>query len=90
MRLSMIAACLLLISVSPALACIEHSPEQTGWLQEMPSSSWGGAWSRVERTWWDGMPGAWRLGIGSASVVLVGVSFRAYTRAAGQAAMLES
>ena len=89
MRLSMIAACLLLVSASPALACIEHSPEQTGWLQEMRSSSWGAAWSRAERTWWDGMPGAWRLGIGSASVVLIGVSFRAYARAAGQAAILE-
>jgi hypothetical protein len=89
MRLSMIAACLLLVSASPVLACIEHGPEQTGWFQEMPSSSWETTWSRVERTWWYGMPGAWLFGAGSASVALVGVSFRAYTRAAGQAAMLE-
>jgi hypothetical protein len=87
MRLSMIAACLLLVSVSPALACIEHSPEQTDWLQEKASSSWEAAWSRVEGTWRDGMPGAWLLGAGSASVALVGVSFRAYIRAAGREPM---
>ena len=84
MRLSTIAVCLLLVSPPSVLACFEHTPEQTGWFQEVPSSSREGAWTGVEAMWWDGMPGVWLAGAGSASVALVLVSFRAFSRAAGR------
>jgi len=88
MRFATIAVCLLLVSASPVMACFEHSPEQTGWFHETPSWSWEAAWSHVEGTEWDGQLGPWLLGTGSAAVALVGVSFRAFTRAASRMPML--
>jgi hypothetical protein len=80
MRLSTIAVCLLLVSPSPVLACWKDAPEQTGWFQEIPSSygdsAMGGAWET--------MPGWSLAGAGLASIVLVVVSFRAFTGAAGR------
>jgi hypothetical protein len=88
MRFSMIAVCplVLVLSPRPVLGCDEHAPQQTGWFHEMPSSypgfaGDGGGESR--------MPGVWLLGAGSASVALVLVSFRAFSRAAGRAPILE-
>ncbi len=89
MRLSMIVVCLLLLSPTSVLACWKDAPEQTKWFQEMPSSSWEADGSRAEGTSGDGMLGPWLLGAGSASVALVGVSFRAFTRAAGRMPILE-
>jgi hypothetical protein len=82
MRLSMIAVCLLVLSPCPAFGCIEHEAQQTGWFHEMPSSYARFAGEGAEAP---GMLGLWLLGAGSASVVLVIVSFRAFSRAAGQA-----
>ena len=87
MRLSTIAVCLLLVSPPSVLACFEHTPEQTGWFQEVPSSSGEAAWMGVQEMWWDRTPGLWMFGTGSASVALVLVSFRAFTRAAGRGPM---
>ena len=87
MRLSTIAVCLLLVSPPSVLACFEHTPEQTGWFQEVPSSSGEAAWMGVQAMWWDRTPGLWMFGAGSASVALVLVSFRAFTRAAGPGSM---
>jgi hypothetical protein len=82
MRLSMIAVCLLVLSPRPVLGCIEHEAQQTGWFHEMPSSyarfTGGGAEA-------PGMLSLWLFGAGSASVALVVVSFRAFSRAAGGA-----
>jgi hypothetical protein len=89
MRLSMIAVCLLLVWASPVLACEEYSPEREGWFHERATSSWEAAWSRLGGTSRDDRPGPWLLGAGSAAVALVGVSFRAYSRAAGQVPRLE-
>jgi hypothetical protein len=83
MRLSTIAVCLLLMSPSPVLACWKDAPEQTGWFQEIPSSygdsAMGGAWET--------MPGWSLAGAGLASIALVLVSFRAFSRAAGRRPM---
>ena len=87
MRLSTIAVCLLLVSPPSVLACFEHTPEQTGWFHEVPSSSGEAAWMGVQKMWWEGTPGLWMFGTGSASVALVLVSFRAFTRAAARGPM---
>jgi hypothetical protein len=88
MRLSTIAVCLLVLVLSPdpVFGCDEHAPQQTGWFHEMPSSypSLAGGDAEVP-----GMPGFWLLGAGSASVALVVVSFRAFSRAAGRVPILE-
>jgi hypothetical protein len=80
MRLSTIAVCLLVLSPCPVLGCDEHSPQQTGWFHEMPSSYASFAGEGAEAP---GMHGLWLLGAGSASVALVLVSFRGFSRAAG-------
>jgi hypothetical protein len=82
MRLSTIAVCLLVLSPRPVLGCIEHDTQQTGWLHEIPTSSASFAGDGAEAP---GMLGLWRLGVGSASVALVVVSFRAFSRATGRA-----
>jgi hypothetical protein len=83
MRLATLAVCLLVFSPCPVLGCIEHEAQQTGWFHEMPSSYYarftgGGAEA-------PGMSSLWLFGAGSASVALVVVSFRAFSRAAGRA-----
>jgi hypothetical protein len=83
MRLSTIAVCLLLVSPSPVLACWKDAPEQTGWFQEIPSSYGDSAMGGARET----MPGWSLAGAGLASIALVMVSFRAFTRAAGRAPM---
>jgi hypothetical protein len=85
MRLSMITVCLLVLSACPAFGCIEHEAQQTGWFHEMPSSYASFAGEGAEAP---GMLGLWLLGAGSASVVLVIVSFRAFSRAAGRVPVL--
>ena len=85
MRLSTIAVCLLLLTPCSVSACLDdHSPQQTGWFHEMPSSYRSSAGEGAEETT---MPGLWMLGAGSASVALVVVSFRAFSRAAGRGPM---
>ncbi len=81
MRLSTIAVCLLVLSPCPALGCDEHASQQTGWLHEVPSSYASFVGEGAEAS---GMLGLWLLGVGSASVALVIVSFRAFSRAAGR------
>jgi hypothetical protein len=81
MRIAMIAVCLLALSSCPAFGCIEHEAQQTGWFHEMPSNaSFAGEGAEEP-----GKSGVWLLGAGSASVALVVVSFRAFSRAAGRA-----
>jgi hypothetical protein len=82
MRLSTIAVCLLVLSPRPVLGCIEHEAQQTGWFHEMPSSYASFAGEGGEAP---GMPDLWLFGAGSASVALIAVSFRAFSRAAGRA-----
>jgi hypothetical protein len=82
MRLSTIAVCLLVLSPCPVLGCDDYAPLQTAWFREMPSSHARFIWEGEEES---GMPGLWLLGAGSASVGLVIVSFRAFSRAAGRA-----
>jgi hypothetical protein len=82
MRLSTIAVCLLVLCPWPAFGCIEHEAQQTGWFHEMPSSYARFAGDGAEAS---GMLGLWLLGAGSASVALIAVSFRAFSRAAGRA-----
>lgn len=79
MRLSTIVACLLLLSPSRALACIEHAAEQTGWLHEAPSASRYFAGAGAEES---SMVGLSLLGL--ASMALVFVAFRALFRADGR------
>jgi hypothetical protein len=81
MRLSTIAVCLLALSPRPALGCIEHDARQTGWFHELPSFSAGLAGGGAEEP---GIPGWWLLAAGLASIALVAVSFRAFSRAAGR------
>ena len=78
MRLSTIVACLLLVSSSPALGCIEHSAEQTGWLQEMPSKyrDFAAVGAEESSTITLSLAGA-----GSAALALVLVAFRFLSRA---------
>jgi hypothetical protein len=91
MRLSTIAVCLLLVSPPSALACWKDAPEQTGWFQEMPSSSQGTAWwETADGAKWDGTFNALLMGVGLASITLVVVSFRAFSRAVGWARMQPS
>jgi hypothetical protein len=82
MRLATLAVCLLVFSPGPVLGCIEHEAQQTGWFDEMPSSYARFAGGGAEAP---GMSNLWLLGAGSASVLLVIVSFRAFSRAAGRA-----
>jgi hypothetical protein len=86
MRLATIAVCLLVVSPCPVFGCDEHAPQQTGWFHEMPSSYPSFAGEGAQEP---GMLGLWLLGAGSASVALVVVSFRAFSRAAGRVPILE-
>ena len=82
MRLSTIAVCVLLVFPPAVPACFEHDPEQTKWLQDVSSSSQETAWAGVSATGWEWASGFGLIGAGSASVALVLVSFRAFSRAA--------
>ena len=89
MRLSTIVACLLLVSSPPALGCIEHSAEQTGWLQEMPSKyqDFAAVGAAESTTITLSLAGA-----GSAALALVLIAFRFLSRASapGRARPVES
>src|SRR5262249_8757806 len=78
MRLSTIVACLLLVTPFPALACIEHAAEQTGWLREAPSAHRYFAAESAEGTT---MLGVSLMGAGLASLALVVMAFRILRRA---------
>ena len=84
MRFStIVAVCLLVLSPCRVLGCIEHEAQQTGWFHEMPSlsySSFAGGGGEESA-----MSGVWVFGAGLASVALVVVSFRAFSRTAGRA-----
>jgi hypothetical protein len=79
MRLSTIAVCLLVLSPRPALGCGDYAPLQMGWFHEMPSSYPSFAGDGAEES---EMPAPWLAAAGSAAVVLVAMSFRAFSRAA--------
>jgi hypothetical protein len=85
MRLATIAVCLLVLSPRPVLGCIDHEAQRTGWFHEMRSSAASFAGDGAGEP---GMSGFWLLGAGSASVALVVVSFRAFSRAADRARLL--
>jgi hypothetical protein len=81
MRRSTIAVFLLLVMPSTAQACFDE--HKVGWFNEMPARSWERPGSSRERSQWEEMSGWWGLAAGAASLVLIAVSFRAYSRARG-------
>jgi hypothetical protein len=82
MRRSTIAVLLLLLTPTSAAACYdEHKAE---WFNEMPARSWERAGGSGEGSAWEEMSGLWGIAAGTASLALMAVSFRAYTRSRGR------
>jgi hypothetical protein len=76
MRRSMIAVCLVLVSPSPVLACIEDHNPGAGWFDQQPSgwSSYGTGARALPR---DGVMDVALLAGGLGVVILAGLSYRA-------------
>jgi hypothetical protein len=79
MRRSTIAVFLLLVPPSSALGCYDE--HKVGWFNEMPIRSWELPEASPEGGRWEEMSGLWAIAAGTASLALMAVSFRAYSRA---------
>ncbi len=79
MRRSTIAVFSLLLMPSTALACYDE--HKAGWFNEMPARSWERPGASREGSEWEEMSGLWGIAVGTAALALIGVSFRAFSRA---------
>jgi hypothetical protein len=85
MRRYTIAGFLLLLMPSTAVACYDE--HQAGWFNEMPARSWERPEASREGSQGEEMSGLWVMAAGTASLALIAVSFRAYSRARGKELM---
>ncbi len=79
MRRSTIVVFLLVLPPSSALACFDE--HKAGWFNEMPTRSWELLGASHEGGQWEEISGLWAIAAGAASLALIAVSFRAYSRA---------
>jgi hypothetical protein len=79
MRRSPIVVLLLLLPPTSALACYDE--HKAGWFMEMPARSWERLEAGSEGGQWEEMSSLWAVAAGTASLALIAVSFRAYSRA---------
>ncbi len=79
MRRSTIAVFLLVVPPSSALAC--DGEHKAGWFDVMPARSWELLEAGGEGNPREEMSSLWAIAAGTASLGLIAVSFRAYSRA---------